>query len=252
MPIRDLDMYASVVGGDRHSVVAIGCNRGASGIDGVLSSALGFSCALSRAVTLLIGDTALLHDVGALQAVGSARHPMTIVVVNNGGCGIFNFLPIAKQGDVFEKYFANPHSTDLAAAAKAFGIKFVRASSPAELDLALSAASKGSEHLLIEAVTDRDDVVPVHRELGAVARLAVDEALEDALDLSYCWHGLAVPGRPVVLLVHGFLGSSADWGPFIAEMAVSRCVARYATPSNAGDSISNSGKPKGSTSRRHR
>jgi 2-succinyl-5-enolpyruvyl-6-hydroxy-3-cyclohexene-1-carboxylate synthase len=66
--------------------VMIGSNRGASGIDGVLSSAMGFSAALARPVTLLIGDTALLHDVGALQGIAAVKHPMTIVVVNNSGC----------------------------------------------------------------------------------------------------------------------------------------------------------------------
>ena len=64
MPIRDLDMYAAVVGAGRQAVVAMGSNRGASGIDGVLSSAVGFCCGMARPVTLLIGDTALLHDIG--------------------------------------------------------------------------------------------------------------------------------------------------------------------------------------------
>ena len=219
MPIRDLDMYASVVGGGQQAVVALGCNRGASGIDGVLSSALGFSSALARPVTLLIGDTALLHDIGALQAVASAKHPMTIVVVNNGGCGIFNFLPIAKHSDVFEKFFANPHSTDLGAAAAAFGIKFLRASSPAELDVAFNDTLKGSAHVLIEAVTEMSNVIPVHRELGAAARRAAEQTLEEAVDLSYHWHGLAVPGRPVLMLLHGFLGCSADWDPLLSEIA---------------------------------
>ena len=219
MPIRDLDMYASVVGTDRQTFVALGSNRGASGIDGVLSSALGYCCGLARPVTLLIGDTALLHDIGALQAVASAKHPITIVVVNNGGCGIFNFLPIAQHGDVFDKFFANPHSTDLQAAAAAFHIKFARASCPAELDAVLEETSKSREHVLVEAMTAMDDVVPVHKELSAAARRVAEEVLEGAVDLAYHWHGIAVQGRPVVVLLHGFLGSSADWDPFLAEMA---------------------------------
>ena len=68
MPIRDLDMYAAVVGAGRQAVVAMGSNRGASGIDGVLSSAVGFCCGMARPVTLLIGDTALLHDIGTPRA----------------------------------------------------------------------------------------------------------------------------------------------------------------------------------------
>ena len=219
MPIRDLDMYASVIGAGRQEVVPLGCNRGASGIDGVLSSAIGFCCAVAKPTTLLIGDTALLHDIGALQALASVKHPMTIVVVNNGGCGIFSFLPIAKQGGVFDTFFANPHSTNLQAAATAFGIKCIRASSPAELDHAFNEANKGSEHVLIEAVADRDDVVPVHKELSAVVRRAAEEALEEAVDLHYHWYGSAVPGRPVLLLLHGFLGCSTDWEPFYAKLA---------------------------------
>ena len=118
---------------------------------------------------------------GALQALSAAKHPMTIVVVNNGGCGIFGFLPIAKQHDVFDTFFANPHTTDLSAAAAAFGIKFVRAASAADFTAALQACSAAAEHVVIEAVTDRSDMVPVHRELGAAVRRVADEALEESV-----------------------------------------------------------------------
>ena len=156
---------------------------------------------------------------GALQALSAAKHPMTIVVVNNGGCGIFGFLPIAKQHDVFDTFFANPHTTDLSAAAAAFGIKFVRAASAADFTAALQTCSAVSEHVMIEAVTDRSNMVPVHRELGAAVRRVADEALEQSVDLCYRWRGVGAPGRPVLVLLHGFLGCCTDWDPFTDALA---------------------------------
>ncbi|KAJ1490385.1 thiamine diphosphate-binding protein, partial [Baffinella frigidus] len=94
---------------------------------------------------------ALQHDMGALRILGDSPHPMTIVVVNNGGGGIFSFLPIAAHADVFEPFFAHPHSLSFEHVAAAFGLRYIRASTPSELDVALRAAREGRGHVLIEA-----------------------------------------------------------------------------------------------------
>lgn len=109
MPIRDLDMFTTPrarpplappvtgvdpTGPDPNPVAA---NRGASGIDGVLSSAAGFAAGLRGPVTLVVGDLSFLHDTNGLMLVRSQPPgaPLTVVLINNGGGGIFNFLPVA-------------------------------------------------------------------------------------------------------------------------------------------------------------
>jgi 2-succinyl-5-enolpyruvyl-6-hydroxy-3-cyclohexene-1-carboxylate synthase len=106
MPIRDADLFAP---GDRPGRVIV--NRGASGIDGLVSTAVG--AALSgRPTTLLVGDLSLLHDLGGLANVRSTGADLNIVVVNNDGGGIFHFLPVAEAPgarDGFERFFGTPH-----------------------------------------------------------------------------------------------------------------------------------------------
>jgi isochorismate synthase / 2-succinyl-5-enolpyruvyl-6-hydroxy-3-cyclohexene-1-carboxylate synthase / 2-succinyl-6-hydroxy-2,4-cyclohexadiene-1-carboxylate synthase / o-succinylbenzoate synthase len=95
MPIRDLDMYARLAGSNGLSS-PVASNRGASGIDGVLSSAAGFAAGLQRPTTLLVGDVSFLHDTNGLLLLNdqSQAAPLTVVLINNSGGGIFHFLPV--------------------------------------------------------------------------------------------------------------------------------------------------------------
>ncbi len=113
MPVRDLDAYLPN-GGRTVSFVA---NRGASGIDGITSTALGLASQSDSPVVAFIGDLALLHDVGALFGAERAGLHLTVVCVDNGGGGIFSMLPIAGHHDQvdFETLFRTPHGIDLAA-----------------------------------------------------------------------------------------------------------------------------------------
>ena len=101
MPIRDLDMFArgrARRGGSTGAGAPIASNRGASGIDGVLSSAAGFAAGLGQPTTLLVGDVSFLHDTNGLLCLHDRpqRAPLTVVLINNSGGGIFHFLPIAE------------------------------------------------------------------------------------------------------------------------------------------------------------
>ncbi len=167
MPVRDVDMYGSDLGeGPR-----VASNRGASGIDGTVASAVGFARGLQGRVTLLIGDLALLHDLNSLSLAGRSEHPLTIVVVNNHGGGIFSFLPIARHEDVFETYFGTPHEYGFEHAAAMFGITYEAPSTPAGLWKLLS--DRRPETRLIEVVTDREANVRLHRRLEG----EIDQAL---------------------------------------------------------------------------
>ena len=125
MPVRDLDAFLPL---RRSGVLEILCNRGANGIDGVVSSALGAAAAGRGPVVLLIGDIALLHDLGGLWAARRHRLDLTIIVLNNDGGGIFSFLPIADGGDSvgFDEFFRLRHGMDFASAATLYGLDYTR------------------------------------------------------------------------------------------------------------------------------
>ncbi|MBI5505198.1 MAG: 2-succinyl-5-enolpyruvyl-6-hydroxy-3-cyclohexene-1-carboxylic-acid synthase, partial [Deltaproteobacteria bacterium] len=115
MPIRDVDAFF----GQSERPLSVLANRGASGIDGVLSTALGVAATREQPTVLVLGDLSFLHDVTALAVAARLRIPLVTVVINNNGGGIFSFL--AQQGleAVFEPLFATPHDVDLAATAAA-------------------------------------------------------------------------------------------------------------------------------------
>ena len=126
MPMRDLEWF----GGPTARALV---NRGANGIDGVMSTALGVA-ATGKPVVVLLGDVAFLHDSNALLAAAQLGADLRVVVVDNAGGGIFSFLPQATElaPDRFERLFGTPHTTDLCALARAHGI-------PAETVTALDA-----------------------------------------------------------------------------------------------------------------
>eukprot|EP00879_Flechtneria_rotunda_P018694 GHRR01019617.1.p1 GENE.GHRR01019617.1~~GHRR01019617.1.p1 ORF type:complete len:764 (+),score=300.89 GHRR01019617.1:1443-3734(+) len=97
--------------------VPVAANRGASGIDGVLSTAAGFAAGLRRPVTLVVGDLSFLHDVNGLSLLrgGEMSPPLTVVLINNKGGGIFSFLPVADSvgREAFERLWGTPQNVDL-------------------------------------------------------------------------------------------------------------------------------------------
>jgi 2-succinyl-5-enolpyruvyl-6-hydroxy-3-cyclohexene-1-carboxylate synthase len=101
-------------------------NRGASGIDGVLATAVGCALGQARPLTLLIGDLSLLHDVGSLMLLRGMRQPFVVVVLNNDGGGIFRMLPVPEGGDVRERFFQVSHGLDFAGACDMFGLNYER------------------------------------------------------------------------------------------------------------------------------
>lgn len=143
-------------------------NRGANGIDGVVASAAGAARASGRPTFVLIGEIALLHDVGGVLAARRAGIDLTIVCVNNGGGGIFDFLPVAEHSDAvaYERHIATPADVDLAALAALAGMTHQLATTPAELASAIAAGLR-----LIEVHADRAESVEWSRALTAkVAR----------------------------------------------------------------------------------
>jgi len=116
MPVRDLDAF----GGARSEPLAVYGNRGASGIDGVVSTAFGVSAATVGPTLCLIGDVAFLHDRNGLLWSGDGI-PVIFVLADNDGCGIFHALPIADREPEFTRFFATPHGSDLSDAGATHG-----------------------------------------------------------------------------------------------------------------------------------
>jgi len=168
MPIRDVDRFGLSLAPD----VLLVANRGVSGIDGSVATAIGACLGSGRPTTALVGDLTLLHDAGALGAAAQLRAPLRVVVVNNGGGGIFSFLPIRDHesslgGGLFERFFETPHQTDLLALAKAYGVQATRVRDVGELGARL--ATPPEEPELIEVHTDRAENLALHKDLDRQA-----------------------------------------------------------------------------------
>ncbi|HYW18736.1 MAG TPA: 2-succinyl-5-enolpyruvyl-6-hydroxy-3-cyclohexene-1-carboxylic-acid synthase [Nodularia sp. (in: cyanobacteria)] len=161
MPIRDMDMYAAA----ESSTIAVAANRGTSGIEGTIASAMGFVVGLNSPVTLLIGDLSFLYDLNSLALLKSISKPLIIVVVNNNGGGIFSFLPIANFTDVFEQYFGVPHAIKFRYAAQMFGIDYYHPDTNDTFILAYQAAIKNQFPAIIEVETNRDANYNLHQKL---------------------------------------------------------------------------------------
>lgn len=118
-PARDIQLFGRDI--IQHPLFL---NRGASGIDGVTSTAIGLSAALQKTGILFIGDLAFLHDTNALLNHKIVEQDLTVIVVNNSGGSIFRMLPIEQHKDYFEEYFETPQSTDIQQLVQSYGIDY--------------------------------------------------------------------------------------------------------------------------------
>ena len=171
MPIRDMDRYGAA-GGPACTVIA---NRGASGIDGTVATALGAAEASGKPATAIIGDLAALHDLNALALAAKAATPFALVVVNNDGGGIFSFLPIAKYPEHFETLFGTPHGLSFEHAAALFGLDYVQPQTPDGFVQAYRAALQMPKATLIEIRSDRAKNLQHHRALNQAIASALEE-----------------------------------------------------------------------------
>jgi 2-succinyl-5-enolpyruvyl-6-hydroxy-3-cyclohexene-1-carboxylate synthase len=168
MPIRDQEAFLAA----NETDVLFLSNRGANGIDGLISSGIGAAQASGRPTTIITGDLGLLHDIGGLAALRDVETPVRIVVIDNDGGGIFHFLPqeSALENDEFEALLGTPRGVDTAKAAALFDLPHRRLHSLKELPDALASGTG-----LIEVKTDRHKNVETHRALANSVRTALAE-----------------------------------------------------------------------------
>ncbi len=171
MPVRDADTFFWP---DKRGVCVMG-NRGANGIDGVISSALGASAAADGPVLLVIGDLSFYHDLNGLLAVRLHGLDLTIVLINNDGGGIFSFLPQASYPEHFEQLFGTPTGLDFAPVVQMYGGTFKRISHWYDFRVAINASIANGGLHVIEVPTERASNVQMHRQLWQVVAEALQE-----------------------------------------------------------------------------
>lgn len=159
--VRDADCIP--VEGFRKKVIS---NRGASGIDGVTSTAIGAALAGDR-VTLLTGDLAFLHDLTALLSANNQSIDLQIVVINNGGGQIFRMLPFASYDEKFSQYFETPHSADFQRISRSFDIPCTRVTDKTGLQDALLSQKKKSGVRITECQTDGEAAVQLRKSFSS-------------------------------------------------------------------------------------
>jgi 2-succinyl-5-enolpyruvyl-6-hydroxy-3-cyclohexene-1-carboxylate synthase len=174
LPIRDLDQHMTPRDGLR--VLA---SRGASGIDGTASSAIGAALAHGGPAYALVGDLAFLHDMpGLVLGSGEPRPDLCLIVVNNDGGGIFSgleqsaFAGTPAAPGPFERLFGTPHGIEIAHIASALGLPYLRLDRPDDLPKAL----QGNGLRIVEVATQRAAGAALRAHLRDAAALAISSA----------------------------------------------------------------------------
>ncbi len=165
MPVRDMELYADAA--DLN--IKIGTNRGASGIDGIIASAAGFAAGNCKPCVALIGDIAFIHDISSLSFIRNNANALVIILVNNDGGGIFNFLPISLFSEIFKKYFVIPHGLNFKGVAESFKIRYSLASNRSDFkkmfETAKLLAENENKSSIIEALTDGEHDFKLRRKI---------------------------------------------------------------------------------------
>jgi len=167
MPIRDLQAFFL-----RTTSVQVFANRGASGIDGTLSTTAGISKVISGRGVVLLGDLAMLHDLNSLPLLKQAN--VTIIVLNNNGGGIFHMLPIALPDQSFEKVLGTPHDLDFQKIADQFQIPYSKVESCDQFQQIFHQASATQGPYILEVQTDRQQNAQLHHKLFKSAINAIE------------------------------------------------------------------------------
>lgn len=198
MPVRDIETFWPV----REDPPRVLCNRGANGIDGIVSSAFGAAAEEHGPVVLLVGDVALAHDIGGLLAARRLDLELTIVLLDNGGGGIFDFLPVARSAlarrgepsvdagarvlkaavgepagyaeqDIYTQHIATPTGLDFAYAAQLYGLKHELVADVPSFRTSLERALGGEGSYIIEVRSDRFENKLLHERVWQAVAHAI-------------------------------------------------------------------------------
>lgn len=172
MPIRDLDSFFTT----NQKNIKVMANRGANGIDGVTSTALGVAVSLNQPLTYVVGDLTFFHDLNGLLTAKKYGIPINIILINNNGGGIFSFLPQAKHKRNFELLFSTPMDLEFEHVVKMYKGNYELITSWEHLEESFTKEATPSQLNVFEIRTDRELNEKEHREVwDQTARVLVKE-----------------------------------------------------------------------------
>jgi len=160
LPVRDFDFFAS----NLNKEITVYHNRGASGIDGIISTALGIAYSSNNPTVLLTGDIAFYYDLTSLLTAKQYKIPLIIILVNNDGGGIFQFLPIAKYENVFEQFFTMPHALSFKAFVKEFGGNYSLVKKQSDFKKQMNKSLTATNFSLLEIKTNAKTSLALRRK----------------------------------------------------------------------------------------
>ena len=171
MPIRDMDWFGVAATNLPRSIAA---NRGASGIDGLLATAVGYANGLRMPTTVLLGDLSALHDLNSLALIAKSKWPLTVVIVNNQAGHIFDQLPI-RESEHFEQFFATPHDCRFEHAAKMFGLEYRQITDMADFVQSYGDACSSHGSIVLELMTNRELNGQVRKQIREKIKTCSDQ-----------------------------------------------------------------------------
>ena len=160
LPVRDFDFFAS----NMEKEITVFHNRGASGIDGIISTALGIASVSKDPTILITGDLAFYYDLTSLLTAKQYNIPLVIILVNNNGGGIFQFLPVSKYKKVFEQFFTMPHSLSFKNFVKEFGGNYSLLKNQSDFKKHLTTALSAKNFSVLEIQTDAVSSLQLRRK----------------------------------------------------------------------------------------
>ncbi len=159
--IRDLSLF----GAPNNSYKNLFVNRGAAGIDGIISTGIGISVASQKKLAVFTGDLAFLHDTNSLLSLKNLNHPFLIIIINNRGGNIFRMLPINSYKQYYKDYFETPQKIDISYLAKANGLKYVQVETLNKLYSIKEDMLSGSKPVILDCKTDPDESMYIRHKL---------------------------------------------------------------------------------------
>lgn len=153
LPVRDLDNFGIRI----HKSINVYSNRGASGIDGIISTVNGISVGSGNRIYLILGDLSFLYDMNALIFLSGFKAKVTIIVINNNGGGIFGMLPVSNHQKQFMRYFRTPVEVNIGKLLNGMNIEHKEASGSSQLLSALNSFSRTEGVQVIEVKTDAEE-----------------------------------------------------------------------------------------------
>lgn len=171
MPIRDLDTFF----GNTYKDIKFHANRGANGIDGIVSTALGVSAVSEIPTFLLIGDLSFYHDMNGFLAARLHQLNLFVIVVNNDGGGIFSFLPQYGETRQYEKLFGTPHGMEFSSVVGIYGGTYCAAETMSDFVDAFEDLILEEGLRILEVFSNRERNIEAHQELIKIVSKEVTE-----------------------------------------------------------------------------